>query len=378
MSNLRHLALRGLSIDAGLQLAGSAHDSRSCSCFRKLRCYQTLQMAASSSINSRSPPLCRVDDVEHTQAAAVTTQVPPYRSVQDHNNQTYCMPSLLWCCALHCVVCGAGDQLLVLLRLPALRSLSLVDGAVRDESLAHVGRCTKLTRLELQVSGHNGEPHTNCASGVRMPCIGSGAGLLSGPHQNSSCARQQAGMLQRRNSLLHVLSTVAHATAVLSPCCRAWLLVLQGCHRLREQCLSHLVSLHQLSTFRCSMPLSESGLGLLVTASSHTLHFLECDCIEVQHADPHAHPAPAAAGAGAPGGSAGGAHGSGALGYSGGSGGGFGQLGPQLLALHALRLRRVTSGSPHLWQLAPRLTSLVVWGEASNTGLIRWVGCAHC
>jgi hypothetical protein len=148
---------------------------------------------------------------------------------------------------------------------------------------------------------------------------------------------------------------------------------LQGCHRLREQCLSHLVSLHQLSTFRCSMPLSESGLGLLVTAASHTLHFLECDCIEVQQADPHAHPAPAAAGAGAQGGTAGGAHGGGALGHSGGSGSTFGQLGPQLLALHILRLRRVTSGSPHLWQLAPRLTSLVVWGEASNTGLIRYI-----
>lgn len=59
------------------------------------------------------------------------------------------------------------------------------------------------------------------------------------------------------------------------------------------------------------------------------------------------------------------------LGFSGGSGSAFGQLGPQLPVLQVLRLRRVTSGSPQLWQLTPALTSLVVWGEASNTGLIR-------
>lgn len=115
------------------------------------------------------------------------------------------------------------------------------------------------------------------------------------------------------------------------------------------------------------MPLTESGLALLVAAAGHTLQLLEADCIEIQHADPHAQPAPGGA-AGAP---AGGAHAGGGLGLSGGSGSGFGQLGPQLLALKVLQLRRVTSGSPHLWQLAPRLTSLVVWGEASNTGLIR-------
>lgn len=111
------------------------------------------------------------------------------------------------------------------------------------------------------------------------------------------------------------------------------------------------------------MLLSESGLTLLVAAAGHTLQVLEADCIEVQHADPHAQPGGHAGGAGA--------HAGAALGFSGGSGSGFGQLGPQLLALKVLRLRRVSSGSPHLWQLAPRLTSLVVWGQASNTGLIR-------
>lgn len=185
----------------------------------------------------------------------------------------------------------AGDQLSVLLELPALRSLSLADATIRDDSLVHVGRCTKLTRLELQ-----------------------------------------------------------------------------GCLGLREQCLSHLVSLHHLSTFRCSMLLSESGLTLLVAAAGHTLQVLEADCIEVQHADPHAQ-AGGHAGAGA--------HAGAAPGSSAGSGSGFGQLGPQLLALKVLRLRRVSSGSPHLWQLAPRLTSLVVWGQASNTGLIRAFS-GHC
>jgi len=38
----------------------------------------------------------------------------------------------------------------VLLGLPLLRSLSL-DGDISEDSLASVGRCTKLTRLELQV-----------------------------------------------------------------------------------------------------------------------------------------------------------------------------------------------------------------------------------
>jgi hypothetical protein len=50
-----------------------------------------------------------------------------------------------------CDMDAAGDQLSVLLGLPALRSLSLVDSGISQESLAHVGRCTKLTRLELQV-----------------------------------------------------------------------------------------------------------------------------------------------------------------------------------------------------------------------------------
>jgi hypothetical protein len=45
----------------------------------------------------------------------------------------------------------AGERLSTLTGLPALRSLSLVDGSIGEDSLAHVGRCTKLTRLELQV-----------------------------------------------------------------------------------------------------------------------------------------------------------------------------------------------------------------------------------
>jgi hypothetical protein len=49
----------------------------------------------------------------------------------------------------------------------------------------------------------------------------------------------------------------------------------------------------------------------------------------------------------------------------------FGQLGPQLPGLRALVLRRLPSSSPQLWQLAPGLTSLVVWGEANNAGLAR-------
>lgn len=63
------------------------------------------------------------------------------------------VPELSGACALLCcaVLCCAGDQLSVLLELPALRSLSLADAAIRDDSLVHVGRCTKLTRLELQV-----------------------------------------------------------------------------------------------------------------------------------------------------------------------------------------------------------------------------------
>jgi hypothetical protein len=39
----------------------------------------------------------------------------------------------------------------VLQGLPGLASLSLVEAGISEDSLAHVGRCTKLTRLELQV-----------------------------------------------------------------------------------------------------------------------------------------------------------------------------------------------------------------------------------
>jgi hypothetical protein len=46
----------------------------------------------------------------------------------------------------------AGERLSTLTGLPALRSLSLMDGSIGEDCLAHVGRCTKLTRLELQVT----------------------------------------------------------------------------------------------------------------------------------------------------------------------------------------------------------------------------------
>jgi hypothetical protein len=52
----------------------------------------------------------------------------------------------------------AGERLSVLTGLPALRSLSLADGGIGEDSLAHVGRCSRLTRLELQVGlGGQGE-----------------------------------------------------------------------------------------------------------------------------------------------------------------------------------------------------------------------------
>lgn len=104
---------------------------------------------------------------------------------------------------------------------------------------------------------------------------------------------------------------------------------------------------------------------------------LHADCIEVVPADHHIQQQHAPGPGGAAGALTGPAAGAGGLagglaGSSGsGSGGGFGQLGPQLPALQVLQLRRITSVSPQLWQLAPGLTSLVVWGEASNTGLIR-------
>lgn len=60
----------------------------------------------------------------------------------------HCLPQLFGLVFAHCC---AGDQLSVLLGLPALRSLSLVDADIGEGSLVHVGRCTKLTRLELQV-----------------------------------------------------------------------------------------------------------------------------------------------------------------------------------------------------------------------------------
>eukprot|EP00775_Hariotina_reticulata_P008860 gene8860-9039_t len=44
----------------------------------------------------------------------------------------------------------AGERLGVLTGLPALRSLSLADGGIGEDSLVHVGRCSRLTRLELQ------------------------------------------------------------------------------------------------------------------------------------------------------------------------------------------------------------------------------------
>jgi hypothetical protein len=41
----------------------------------------------------------------------------------------------------------------------------------------------------------------------------------------------------------------------------------QGCPRLREVGLGHLINLHNLSCFRCSMALTEAGLGLLVSSA---------------------------------------------------------------------------------------------------------------
>ncbi|WIA35739.1 hypothetical protein OEZ86_004140 [Tetradesmus obliquus] len=159
----------------------------------------------------------------------------------------------------------AGERLGTLTGLGALRSLSLVDGSLGEDCLAHVGRCSKLTRLELQ-----------------------------------------------------------------------------GCHRLREAALTQLIHLHQLACFRCSMPLTESGLSLLVAAAGSRLALLEADSIEIGSAGPL-----------------------------------FGQLGPQLPGLRVLVLRRLPSSSPQLWQLAPGLTSLVVWGEGNNAGMARAFS-SHC
>uniref|UniRef100_A0A383V4C9 F-box domain-containing protein n=1 Tax=Tetradesmus obliquus TaxID=3088 RepID=A0A383V4C9_TETOB len=216
----------------------------------------------------------------------------------------------------------AGERLGTLTGLGALRSLSLVDGSLGEDCLALVGRCTKLTRLELQ-----------------------------------------------------------------------------GCHRLREAALTQLIHLHQLACFRCSMPLTESGLSLLVAAAGSRLALLEADSIEIVNAEAHPTAVTTAAGAGGaagaaavalnaaappalPAAAAGGAAAAAAAAAAGpdrqGSAGPlFGQLGPQLPGLRVLVLRRLPSSSPQLWQLAPGLTSLVVWGEGNNAGMARAFS-SHC
>jgi hypothetical protein len=146
------------------------------------------------------------------------------------------------------------------------------------------------------------------------------------------------------------------------------------------------MGLHRLSHFKCSLTLTESGLPLLAGAVGSRLQLLQADCIKVAPADLHtglgllvAPPAAAAAQHHTGGGvaAAGAAGGSLVPGGAGGSGT-FGQLGPQLPALRVLQLRRLGSSSPQLWQLAPNLTSLMVWGETNNAGLTRCVRlCAH-
>lgn len=95
----------------------------------------------------------------HVKASAVTHQHLP---VNDPNecavHARYAVRAVRVLCSVCVCICHtllalllAGERLCVLTGLPALRSLSLVDGATGEESLAHVGRCTKLTRLELQV-----------------------------------------------------------------------------------------------------------------------------------------------------------------------------------------------------------------------------------
>lgn len=209
------------------------------------------------------------------------------------------------------------------------------------------------------------------------------------------------------------------------------------------------MSLHQLTCFRCSMQLTETGLSILASTAGSRLVVLEADSIEVLLGDQHpagkllilqysicwmdssnwaicshvqqltvclwpiacnchtkllpkflhvyihpagghvlpAHPAPqpAAPAAGFPSATAAFAHATTAHGsihtstasassasaLSHAGSGSLGQLGPQLPALRVLRLRRLPSGCPPLWQFAPGLMSLVVWGEANNAGLTR-------
>lgn len=138
------------------------------------------------------------------------------------------------------------------------------------------------------------------------------------------------------------------------------------------------------------MPLTESGLAVLVATAGSRLAVLEADSIEIVVADPHPALAAAVAAAGghifagqAPAAAATPAAAASTAAVAGGGGvaaaasltpagsGGFGQLGPQLPALRVLQLRWLPSSCPPLWQLAPGLTSLVVWGGANNAGLTR-------
>lgn len=70
--------------------------------------------------------------------------------------RTLHMPAACCCCA--------GERLGVLARLSSLRSLSLADSNVAEDALTHVGRCTRLTRLELQVRGAQ---QRRCSRGSR-------------------------------------------------------------------------------------------------------------------------------------------------------------------------------------------------------------------
>lgn len=131
------------------------------------------------------------------------------------------------------------------------------------------------------------------------------------------------------------------------------------------------------------MPLTESGLAVLVATAGSRLAVLEAGSIEILMADPHptlaaaVAVAVAAAGGAAPAAAAvapaaaGGGATAAAASLSHAGSGGFGQLGPQLPALRVLQLRWLPSSCPPLWQLAPGLTSLVVWGGANNAGLAR-------
>lgn len=130
------------------------------------------------------------------------------------------------------------------------------------------------------------------------------------------------------------------------------------------------------------MPLTETGLSILVATAGSKLAILEADSIEIVMQDGHGMAGgqalgglaavvavPAAAG---PPAAAGYATALPAISLSHAGSGSFGQLGPQLPALRALQLRWLPSSCPPLWQLAPGLTSLVVWGGANNAGLTRY------